>query len=930
MDIVAECRLLEGSGFFDAQAYRKAAGLDGTTNASEHYLRDGWRANYEPGPGFEGAFLYPYFRSAGFNGPPAITYVTLQCAGWPTYPTRASAESMVALVRNSGLFDAQGYAARLKAPDIDAVMHYVLVGEQMGITPSSSFDPVYYSERYPDIVRARQSPLGHYLLYGRSEGRRPVSVAAQLTFHSSSQDGGRETVLIVAHQASRTGASILAYNLAKRLRSRYNVVALLLAGGELVAHFRDCCSTVIGPLSYDDWHPVEAAYLVKRMLAEYRISYALVNSIDSRIVLHPLASQLVPSVALVHEFPSHLRTRGEMGRALEGIPHIVFSAEVVAKEARRDWPGLENRKIHVLPQGPSDLPPGGNIEALHRQEESLRRTMRPPGFEEGLVVLGCGTVYTRKGVDLFLSCASAVAALNPRRPVRFVWIGRTLPAETDGGYSKSLSEQIERSGAQDFVAIVDEVSDLEPAYASSDIFFLSSRLDPLPNVAIDSALRGKPVICFEDSGGIGEVLKADPATRMSVVPYLDVQAAARLIAGLANDDVARNELGAATRNLARKAFDMERYVNELDQLGIDSARIMRQRAEDFETICKDHLFDMTTFLGRDPSAPARTQAIQLFVLRAAAFGTNRVPTENFYYRRPCAGFHPQIYAHENSSRYDTSVINPLAHFIRSGKPQGPWCNEVITPDTRNQAMGDARELRAVIHAHFHYPELATRFLGRLKSNSSRCDLLLSTNDDTKACTLRQVLAELEFENVPIHVVPNRGRDIGPMLTEFADELEPYDVVGHFHGKRSLFTSDSGHGESWREFLWQNLLGDMHPMMDIILARFAADRQLGLVFADDPHLPDWDYNLEIAKGLAERMGINDELPPFFNFPVGTMFWARTEALKPFRKLRLAWADYPEEPMPIDGTILHAMERLLPFVARHAGYRFATTHISEITW
>jgi lipopolysaccharide biosynthesis protein len=138
------------------------------------------------------------------------------------------------------------------------------------------------------------------------------------------------------------------------------------------------------------------------------------------------------------------------------------------------------------------------------------------------------------------------------------------------------------------------------------------------------------------------------------------------------------------------------------------------------------------------------------------------------------------------------------------------------------------------------------------------------------------------------------------------------------------------GERWREFLWQNMIGGIYPMMDLILSRFAQDRQLGIVFPDDPHLPSWDLNRELAERLAEQMGVKRLLTPFFNFPVGTMFWVRTAALAPLFKLKLDWSDYPREPALIDGTILHALERLLPFIARHEGYRYATTYIPGISW
>src|SRR5262249_48970058 len=150
--------------------------------------------------------------------------------------------------------------------------------------------------------------------------------------------------------------------------------------------------------------------------------------------------------------------------------------------------------------------------------------------------------------------------------------------------------------------------------------------------------------------------------------------------------------------------------------------------------------------------------------------------------------------------------------------------------------------------------------------------------------------------VHIRVLPNRGRDIGPLLTGFGKEVcERYELIGHLHGKRTVSasgTSDPYLGERWREFLWQNLLGDQHSMLDVILARMAADPKLGLVFPEDPHLPCWDANRAIADAIARRMGLAEPLPEFFDFPVGTMFWARTAALKPLFDLKLGWDDYPD--------------------------------------
>ena len=82
----------------------------------------------------------------------------------------------------------------------------------------------------------------------------------------------------------------------------------------------------------------------------------------------------------------------------------------------------------------------------------------------------------------------------------------------------------------------------------------------------------------------------------------------------------------------------------------------------------------------------------------------------------------------------------------------------------------------------------------------------------------------------------------------------------------------------RKFLVKNLVGDKGAaMIDIIVDAFINYEDLGIVFPDDPHCPGWDKNYDIARKFASKMSI-DSLPKQFNFPIGSMFWAK-KALKP---------------------------------------------------
>jgi lipopolysaccharide biosynthesis protein len=183
--------------------------------------------------------------------------------------------------------------------------------------------------------------------------------------------------------------------------------------------------------------------------------------------------------------------------------------------------------------------------------------------------------------------------------------------------------------------------------------------------------------------------------------------------------------------------------------------------------------------------------------------------------------------------------------------------------------------------------------------------------------------------IGIQVVPNRGRDIGPFLTAFsAAFVDHYDVVGHLHTKKTADLQDEEMGKNWRLFLLENLVGGRTNMVDIILGRMAADHSIGMVFPDDPYIVGWEKNKPYAEALGQRLGLN-QLSENILFPVGTMFWARVESLLPIFELRLGWQDYPPEPLPYDGSILHALERLLPFVAAKQGFRSVLTNMPGIT-
>ncbi|PWR02521.1 hypothetical protein DKT77_11385 [Meridianimarinicoccus roseus] len=776
------------------------------------------------------------------------------------------------------------------------------------------------SERYK--ARAERRKRGDGQLGGRG---RPSRVGAERIEGALAFDAAKPNVLVVSHEASRSGAPILAHNIARALSVRYNVTVLALTGGDILESYAEVSEQVYHGKRIET-RQLSYEALLRRFTRDRSFRFAIVNSIQSRGVLEDLSRADIAAVFLLHEFASYIGDPKAFEAAVTLAPEVVFSTRLTL-EAAFDV-ALPDRTpfMHVLPQGrclvpaapkAADETSAASVYARDDEADQLSALMRPAGTKS-FVVMGAGTVEYRKGTDLFIETAARLVSCSGMDHVRFVWFGGGYDPDTDLRYSAFLRDQISRSGLEARISLVPATGAIDVAYGLADALLLSSRLDPLPNVAIDAMCTGTPVFSFAEASGISDILIERGLGVQCVADYLDTSQMADKLRALAMNVATSDELSARVKTIGEEAFNFGRYADALIELGERAARRKAHSARDEATIAEAPSFRPDFCSPEQAHSMSRPKLARRYLRTSQKAG---------WARRPEPGFNPFLYAEARGADYDGASA-PYADFLRAGRPEGPWLQTVIDA---SEEVPRASDLRAALHIHAFFPDQLRGCLDRIRRNASRPTLYVSVADDESAGLVRKVLRDYDGPVAAVGVVPNAGRDIGPLLTHFGPVLiQGHDVVGHIHFKKSAHVENRALVDTWSEFLFEHLLGGDRggAMIDRALRAFENQHRLGLLSAADPHVIGWTRNLRHAKTLGHRLGL-DDLPCYFDFPVGTMFWMRAQALVPFVDLKLEWGDYPPEPLANDGTMLHALERLFGVVPASNGWETAVTRVEGVT-
>ncbi|MBW4470182.1 MAG: glycosyltransferase [Stenomitos rutilans HA7619-LM2] len=359
-------------------------------------------------------------------------------------------------------------------------------------------------------------------------------------------------ILFISHDASRTGAPIVLLNFLRWFRDHTHLPFLILLreDGALRSEFE-----AIGPVIVLNQAGF-AEETIAEQLEEYDVRLIYSNTIVNGMLLKALSHFQCPIISHVHELEQTIRYYVNLSffQWVERYTTQYIVASNAVKNNLHLNHGIEAEKLNVIYEFiPIRSDSVNSIEC----KQALRTELAIP--ENAFIVGSCGTIEWRKGADIFVQLLRTLHKQRVDAPIYFLWVG----GPTDSAFFDGIYADVKLLGLEHYIHFVGVKTDPLNYFAAFDVFALVSREDPFPLVCLEAASLGKPIVCFDDAGGMKEFVEEDCGF---VVPYLNTEAMADRILELLDAPALRDRLGQQARRKVEERHDVNVLAPEILKL----------------------------------------------------------------------------------------------------------------------------------------------------------------------------------------------------------------------------------------------------------------------------------------------------------------------------------------------------------------------------
>ena len=233
--------------------------------------------------------------------------------------------------------------------------------------------------------------------------------------------------------------------------------------------------------------------------------------------------------------------------------------------------------------------------------------------------------------------------------------------------------------------------------------------------------------------------------------------------------------------------------------------------------------------------------------------------------------------------------------------------------------------QVALQAHIFYEDLILDIINKANNIPIKYDLFISTiSIEIRNNIIKNITQNSNANQYEIIILENKGRDVLPLLIQLKKKIKKYKYLCHIHTKKSKTCPTIG--TSWRNYLYNNLLGNKRIISEI-LSDFENNDKLGFIFPETFYDIIRQKNiltkntLKYMKYILHKLFPNYGIGALIDFPAGNMFWARTNAIFQIFEYNFNRKFFKEKDQTND-TIMHGIERIWLYLVKINGYYYKT--------
>lgn len=275
--------------------------------------------------------------------------------------------------------------------------------------------------------------------------------------------------------------------------------------------------------------------------------------------------------------------------------------------------------------------------------------------------------------------------------------------------------------------------------------------------------------------------------------------------------------------------------------------------------------------------------------------------------------------------------------IKANKPENVYhirmkenLSFILPVVVRNNRHTIIKKGEMAVFVHLYYWDTVDHYFEYIRKIPNVIDIYISVSVESMRKSVEEKAIAYGLDYCKVIGKENRGRDISALLVAYREIMQKYEYACFLHDKKAKGNGDFLFKKNWIVSMWENMvctedyiynvrdIFDGYPELGILAVPEPFDEKVNTAFDNS-----WGKNFALTVKLAKQLNLNcrmdEQIPPI---TLGTIFWCRTSALKKLLDYPWKYEDFPEEPVPNDGTINHAVERIFAYVAQDAGYKTGT--------